>query len=277
MPVNPGMEYQKAERRYAEAQTMQEKVAALHEMAKTVPKHKGTENLRAEINAKIAKYKVLTEKEKQSKKGKSKYSIRKDGAATIVLVGKTNSGKSTLLNKLTNKNVEVADYLFTTKKPEIATMDYKGIKLQIIEIPAIVKDFYKTQNGPAFLSIIRMADLILLLAKDKEDKKLILGELEDVDVKILEYKKQKNIKKLIWNKLDLIEIFTKSPGKEKEYPPVAMKKDSTVRDLAKNVHKDFVKKFRFARIWGISVSFGGAQVSLNHVLKDEDVVELHLK
>ena len=277
MPVNPGLEYQKAERKYAEARTIQEKLTALNEMLRTCPKHKSSEHLQAEIKSKISKYKNLSEKEKQAKRGKSKFSIKKEGAATIVLVGTTNSGKSTLLNKLTNKKVEIAPYPFTTKNPEIATMDYRGVKLQLIEIPAIVEDFYQTQNGPAFLSIIRMADLILLLYKNKNEKDLVLNELEGINVKILEYKNQENIKDLIWKELNLIKIYTKSPGKDKDFPPVAMKKDSTIKDLAFHIHKDFIRKFRFARVWGSSVKFNGSQVSLNHVLRDEDVVELHLK
>lgn len=277
MPVNPGLEYQKAERKYAEARTIQEKLTALNEMIRTVPKHKSSESLQAEIKGKIAKYKTLSEKEKQAKRGKSKFSIKKEGAATIVLIGTTNSGKSTLLNRLTNKNVEVASYPFTTKNPEIATMDYKGVKLQLIEIPAIVKNFYQTQNGPAFLSIIRMADLILLLYKKREEMNLVLNELEGIGVNILEYKNQENIRDLIWKELGLIKVYTKSLGKDKDFPPVAMKKDSTIKDLAFHIHKDFVRKFRFARVWGKSVKFDGSQVSLNHILKDEDVVELHLK
>ena len=277
MPVNPGLEYQKAERKYAEARTMQEKMIALSEMLRTVPKHKSSESLQAEIKSKIAKYKTLSEKEKQAKRGKSKFSIKKESAATIVLVGKTNSGKSTLLNRLTNKNVEVASYPFTTKSPEIATMDYKGVKLQLIEIPAVVKNFYQTRNGPAFLSIIRMADLILLLYKNKVEKNLVLNELEGINVKILEYKNQENIRDLIWKELGLIKVYTKSPGKEKDFPPISIKKDSTIKDIALNIHKDFIRKFKFARVWGSSVKFNGSQVSLNHILKDEDIVELHLK
>ena len=277
MPINAGIEFQKAERKYAESSTNQEKLIALNEMLRTAPKHKSSQVLLSDIKGKIAKYKELLKKEKQSKKGTSKFSIKKDGSATIVIVGTTNSGKSTLLKKLTNKNVEIAPYPFTTKKPEIATLDYKGIKLQLIEIPAIVKYFYKTQNGPTFLSIIRTSDLIILTFKNDNERKMLLEELEGIKVKTIEYKNQENIKDIIWKNLGLIKIYTKSPGKEKEYPPVAMKKNSTVRNLAEKIHKDFVKKFRFARIWGKSIKFNGSPVSLSHVLEDDDIVELHLK
>ena len=81
----------------------------------------------------------------------------------------------------------------------------------------------------------------------------------------------------MWSKLNMIKVYTKQPGKEKDYPPMALPKGSTLKDIAQKVHKDFIKKFKFARLWGNSVRFQGAQVVLGHVLHDEDVVEFHLK
>ena len=75
----------------------------------------------------------------------------------------------------------------------------------------------------------------------------------------------------------MIKVYTKQPGKEKDYPPIALKKDSTIKDLALHVHKDFIKKFRFARVWGNSVKFSGSRCSLIHILQDNDIVELHIK
>ena len=85
------------------------------------------------------------------------------------------------------------------------------------------------------------------------------------------------IKELIWSKLGLIYVFTKTPGKEKDWPPVAMKKNSTVKDLALKVHKDFFKKLKYARIWGRSVKFPAMTVGGSHVLETGDIVEFHIK
>ena len=133
-----------------------------------------------------------------------------------------------------------------------------------------------------FLAIIRGADLIVILAEDKKEEKFIDSELEMAGIKgkkIVVRKKEDyyHIKNKIWQALDLIYVFTKTPGKEKDYPPVALKKMSTVRDLALNVHKDFVKKFSFAKVWGSSVKHSGARCGLNHLLHKGDVVELHVK
>lgn len=278
MPVNPGIEYQKAEREYYEAETVEEKLRALRHMLQTVPSHKGAENLRADIKSKISKYLEIKRKERTQRKGKkSKLSIKKEGAATVTLVGATNSGKSTLLSKITNTKPLIAEYKFTTKTPEIGMMDYQGVKIQIIEVPSLVKEFYATKNGLALLSIVRTSDLAILLFRNEKEKELVKRELKEISVKKVYYRKEEDIKDKIWKNLDLIKVYTKTPGKEKEFPPIALKQKSTVRDIAEHVHKDFIKKFRFARLWGNSVKHQGSQVGLDHVLKDNDVVELHLR
>jgi ribosome-interacting GTPase 1 len=277
MPINAGYEYGKAEDEFNQAVTIQEKLLALKKMLSVAPKHKGAESLLKGIKEKIAKYKQLVEKEKKQKKGTGKsLSIKKEGAATISIVGTTNSGKSTLLKKLTNANVSIAPYPFTTKKPEIGILDYHGIKLQIIEIPALTENFENTELGPSMLAIIRQSDLLVITFKSKEELKMIDNELYGININRVYYYNQDNINDLIWNNLDLIKVYTKQPGKEKDYPPIALKKDSTVKDLALYIHKDFLNKFDFARIWGSS-KFNGQRVGLNFKLQDEDIVEFHLK
>lgn len=278
MPINATYEYAQAEKKFQDASTIQEKLQALKEMLSKSPSHKGAESLRKEIKEKISKYKELVEKEKKQKKSSGKsLQIKKEGAATICIVGTVNSGKSTLLKKLTNANVEIAPYPFTTKKPEIGILDHHGIKLQIIEIPAIIENFEYSELGPTLLAIIRQSDLLIITFKDKEELKFIDKELQGIDVKRIYYYKQEDINDLIWNNLDLIKVYTKQPGKEKDYPPIALKKGSKVRDLAAHIHKDFLRKFDFARGWGKGSKFDGQRIGLGFKLEDEDIVEFHLK
>ena len=83
-----------------------------------------------------------------------------------------------------------------------------------------------------------------------------------------------------WNKqknLNLIKVYTKEPGKPKAFPPVALDKGETVRNLGNKVHKDFIKSFDYSIINGPSAKFKNQRVGLKHKLKDNDIVEFHIK
>ncbi|MBT3281348.1 TGS domain-containing protein [Candidatus Woesearchaeota archaeon] len=281
MPTNVTYEYENAEKEYLSASSFPDKIKCLQKMLTAVPKHKGTENLRNDIKRRISKYKSLVEREKKlSKSGGRGLSIKKDGAARIILIGITNSGKSTLLKNITNAKPEIAEYDFTTKKPEIGTLDYDGIILQVIEIPAITKNYLEKEKGPAYMGIVRDSDLIVIVSRDKKDVDLVKKELDDAGIKfngIVLNSEDVKAKEKIWKKLRLVYVYTKSPGKDKDYPPIALRKKSNVRDLASKVHRDFIKKFDYARVWGNGAKFDGQRVGLGHILKEKDIVELHLK
>ncbi|MEK6852615.1 MAG: TGS domain-containing protein, partial [Nanoarchaeota archaeon] len=85
------------------------------------------------------------------------------------------------------------------------------------------------------------------------------------------------IKDEVWKRLNLIKVYTKQPHREKDFPPIALPKGATVKDLASRIHKDFLRKFKFARIYGPSVKFQGQQVGISHRLEDGDVVELNIE
>ncbi|MBT4576817.1 TGS domain-containing protein [Candidatus Woesearchaeota archaeon] len=279
MATNPGFDFQRAEEAYRDANGPAEQLLALQKMLKTAPKHKSSEKLNASIKERIAKLKANIERQsKSSGKGYSP-TIKKEGAAQICLVGKTNSGKSRLLNALTGTNAEVAEYEFTTKKPEIGIMDYKGIKIQIVELPAIVKDFEGSVMGPTYSGILKQSDLMVLLFDTVKDKNFLDKELSEVKTKRTIYNDQEaeKFKGVVWKMLDVMKIYTKQPGRVKDQPPMAFKKGSTLRDVAKKVHKDFLKSFKYAKVYGKSAKFKGQMVGLDHILQDDDVVELHLK
>jgi uncharacterized protein len=276
MPVNPGVHYLRAKDEYEEATTDETKLVCLQKMLSLVPKHKGSEHLQKEIKTKIAKLKYSAKKEKESKKGSfQKLSVKKEGASSVALVGTVNSGKSTLLKELTNANVKIAPYPFTTKKPEMGVLDYFGIKLQIIEIPAIVENFLETEDGKSLQAIINSCDLVILLFNVPKEKTILDRELPDVKVKKIIYNEKEDIKEKIWKNLNLIKVYTKEPGKPKAHPPVALKKGSTVKDLGTKVHKDFIKKFKYSIVNGASAKFKNQRAGLKHVLKDNDIVEFH--
>jgi len=84
------------------------------------------------------------------------------------------------------------------------------------------------------------------------------------------------LKKEIYQLLDIIRVYTKVPGKEPDRTePVILKKGSTVEDVALSVHKDFLAKLRYAKIWG-SGKFDGQMVKKDFLVNEGDVIELHI-
>ncbi|MEK6826450.1 MAG: GTPase [Nanoarchaeota archaeon] len=278
MPTNPDYEYSNALKKYHEAQTDVEKLQALKFMLSKAPNHKSSQTLRADIKNKIAKLKSKLEKQKKQTKKGHQFILKKEGAATIALVGTTNTGKSTLLKQLTGAKAEINSYEYTTKKPEIGIADYYGIKLQFIEIPSIFENFEHSPKGPTYLSIIKQCDLIVLFFKTPQEKNMLSQELDNAEAHVshIIYNNQKDLLDQIWKRLPIIKVRTKMPGKDPDYPPVALPKDSTIKDLAEHIHKDFLKNFKFARVWGSS-KFLGQMQGLNYQLHDDDIVEFHLK
>ena len=193
MPSNVSIEYAKAEAKLVEARTQLEKLAVLEEMNRYAPKHKGAEKLRAGISHKIAKLKREIEKEKlvASKRGGSgsAISVKKEGSSQIVIVGLPNTGKSTLLKKLTGVDVEIASYEFTTTKPELGMMNYHGAMIQLVELPSIIEGSSTGKaQGTQILSVARTSDAIVICASNKEEVKVIENELSRARIIVNEEK-----------------------------------------------------------------------------------------
>jgi small GTP-binding protein len=391
VPTNVGAEYLAAEEKYLKAKTTQEKIKWLKEMIRTCPKHKGTEKLLAQLNKRLIKLEKELEKEREKRASskRSLFEVEKEGDALVSLVGVPNSGKSSIFFKLTGKEVNIADYPFSTFKPEIAMIDYEGSKVQLVDLPPITENAAE-ERGELF-GVINNSDMVLIIIdlsqdvnkqlntifnefkkakiiigkekpkieiKKKEkggivvsglfkkeeeeqirqllrdykimnaevkfkdnyslkDLKFVLkgykfikalfvankgdlkGSLENFQLlkeKIEELNKEINaklevipvsaklnknidlLKNKIWEKLELIRVFTKHPRKkEPDYPPITLKKGATIKDLVEKIHEEFLEKFNYAKVYGKSVKFQGQRVGLEHKLMDKDIVEIYLK
>jgi ribosome-interacting GTPase 1 len=260
MPVNAPAEYFKAEEKFRSARSREEKILALEEMIRLLPRHHGSENLFAQLKSRLAKL-----KKEADKKGVRKIGISKEGEAQVCLLGLTNSGKSTLLASLTNAKPVISEHPYTTLKPEIGMLDYSGVKIQLIEIPSTFDSEY--------LSMAKGSDLLVLVTRKENEKKQIKKILEENFIRTKAIfinpfrEKPSSIKEKIWDSLGLIIVYTK-----KSRTPMALPKNSTVRDFAMRIHKDFVKNFRFARLWRNNRMM---QVGLSYQLKDKDIVEVY--
>jgi len=194
MPTNLSPEAIEARQRYMEASSLEDQIKTLREYIATVPKHKGTEKLLYNLKKSLSKLEYKREKQiEKAKKGKSTvvspFSIKKEEAGQVVIIGVTNSGKSSLMNALTNTNAEIGDYPFKTNLPIIGMLPYEDILIQLIELPAIVENMNRKEgNGRQILSAIRNTDAVLILIDIAGDPlpqmELILGELELANIRL---------------------------------------------------------------------------------------------
>jgi len=293
MPINADVEYYIAEEAYRDAKTTDEKILALEKMIKLAPKHKSAHTLMMQLKKRLSALKKDAAKAKAAASKRPKFVIKKEGAAQVCILGVTNSGKSMLLKTLTNANVEVGAYPFTTKTPAMGMMDYEGVKIQLIEIPS-------TFDAES-MSIARTCDLLLFLLDATEDTQAQLDALAALLEKHGMYDKQlmivvnksdekrplygiavsartgeglPHLKEEVWKRLHLIRIYTKSPTGAAATKPLTMPAGATVGDAVRQVHKQLLKDFKFARVFD-DTRFSGKKVGLEYVLKDRDVLEIH--
>jgi len=173
MPTNLPAEYSAAEKLYREATTPEQKIARLEEMISTIPKHKGTDKLRADYRRRLSKMKeAATQASKRTHGAVSPYSFDREGAGQLAIIGPTNVGKSSLVASLTNASPEVSAAPFTTWQPTPGMMPVDDIQIQLIDTPPLNPDYVE----PEFLNLIRRADLVLLVVDLQMDP---LQQLED--------------------------------------------------------------------------------------------------
>ena len=144
MPTNLPAEAKDKLKKLSFARTPEEKIDRFQEFLSIVPKHKGTEKLRAQIKTKLAilKREIYEKKHSKAGIGKSKFFVEKQGDAQIVILGPTNVGRSSLLSILTNAKVEISHYPYTTKKPIPGMFKYLELQFQLVEAPALIKGSY---------------------------------------------------------------------------------------------------------------------------------------
>lgn len=360
-----------------------EQIAELEKELSTTKYNKRTQGHIGLVKAKIA---MLKEKERarSSKSQKSHgYAVRKTGDASVIMIGFPSSGKSTLLNAITNANSPVAAYEFTTVDVIPGLLEHRHAKIQVLDVPGVVKGAAMGRGrGKEVLAVMQNADLVLFIVDvfrpealqvlrqevydanirinqrkpdvrivkksrggvsigktvfcpDLENKTIeaickemrlnnvdivirtpitadqlidiiegnkqylpalvVLNKIDVISVEELDEIKEKihpdicisadkkintdALKDLIFDKLNLIRIYCKQVGKKADMDiPLIMKKGSTLKDMCEKLHKDFVQKFKYAKIWGTSVKFNAQPIQkLTHVLQDKDVVELHMK
>jgi ribosome-interacting GTPase 1 len=328
MPANLPPHYFEAEKRYREAKTPEAKIEALEEMLMIMPKHKGTDKLRADVRRRISKVKAQAQQKKGTSKRETAFSIDREGVSQVVVIGAPNVGKSSLVGALTNAKPEVADFPHSTWKPTPGMVPYENIQFQLVDTPPISEEYM----DPGMADLIRRADILVILVDLNADP---LGQLETTlsllaEMRVFpeghpipeDLRKPPFVKKILVlvNKVDdaereedyqvflelleirlpcldistvsgrnltafihslyeisdIVRVYTKAPGKGPDLSaPFVLPRESTLEDLAGKIHKDFVNKLKFARVWGSAV-FDGQMVQRDYVLQDGDVAEIHI-
>src|SRR3990170_363712 len=100
MPANLTPEYRRAEQQFRSAKTTEDKIAALEEMLRVIPKHKGTDGLQGDLKARLAK--LRKQPAKKGARASHSHMVPREGAGQVALVGPPNTGKSALLAALTH-------------------------------------------------------------------------------------------------------------------------------------------------------------------------------
>lgn len=179
MPTNLPPDYYEVEKRYKAAQTPQEKVELLEEMISTIPKHKGTDHLRADLRRRLSKLKEQAQSQKKSGGATSAFNIDKEGAGQVVVIGPANTGKSALVAALTNADPEVSPSPFTTWQPTPGMMLVEDVPVQLIDTPPTDREFVE----PEMYQLMRRADLILLIVDLEGDP---VAQLHETVAKLIE-------------------------------------------------------------------------------------------
>ncbi len=248
MPANLPPQYYEAERRYREAKIVEDKIEALREMMAIMPKHKGTDKLRADHRKKLSK--LLEESQKRPKKlGRGLDHIPREGIAQVVLVGPPNSGKSSFLNLVTNAESIVADYPFSTSMPSVGMMTFEDIQIQLVDLPPIWKSteswvYNLIRNCDLALIFLDLSsdnpgeDLFSLLEQFKERKIIITQKKEEQDEES-SYRQIPGI--VICNKSDLSD----SPSKIKNIEDVSNKLKIILISTLNHTNIDETKRIIF--------------------------------
>jgi ribosome-interacting GTPase 1 len=389
LPTNVTPEFDRQRIIYEETEDIAQRIVELEKLLSLAPNHKGGERMVGDYRKKLAQLKALLEKRREQERarrsggGVEEGVIRKEGAGQICLIGVTNSGKSTLINAVTNAKLDVGSYPFTTPLPTPAMLHLEDINIQLVELPGVFEGSHETGIGRQALSVGRNTDCIALVVDLSQDiemqMKIILGELDSARIRLNKEKtavrvekvglgghmiygahnyegdieevkefliarritniivrfqkpavfqqfvdaldtsvayvramvvatkgdaqgsvarfkeleenyssrfdiipvsaeKKENLDGMSWafyRHLDILRVYTKIPGKQRERKPIVLPEGSVVEDAAAKIHKElFIDRFRSAMIIRENDKIKRRVVGLNYPLQDRDVVQL---
>ncbi|MCE7740689.1 MAG: 50S ribosome-binding GTPase [Candidatus Heimdallarchaeota archaeon] len=246
----------------------------------------------------------------QAKKASRKSTKTKKETPQILVIGTTNSGKSTLINNLCGTEIPVGDYEYTTTEPQYGALEYEGIKFQLVELPAISEGGWIYDKST--LALVYSTDCLLILGKSFEDFTIVLSELEEQNIELVEkrlsdgfaqtsprripaflvkkenlgfisYNSLKNvfvndldeIKRTMFEIIKPVRIFTMNSFNEIEDRPVVFYNDTViVEDVVNKISKSKIDIFKDALILEGGPTGRRKRVGISYELHDNDVIHL---
>jgi ribosome-interacting GTPase 1 len=166
MPSNISAEAKNKWAQVAACHSAPEKIRLMREFISLVPRHKGTEKLLGNVRRRIRVLEDEVEKTRIRRKGSRAggFSVPKEGAGQIIVLGATKVGRSSLLAKVTNAKVEPSPIPFATRKPVVGMLPYQNVQFQLVEAPAIVEGSAQGKmDGSQILGLARNADGLALM------------------------------------------------------------------------------------------------------------------
>ncbi|HON67332.1 MAG TPA: TGS domain-containing protein [Phycisphaerae bacterium] len=162
MALNLTPEYFEADRKYRQARTPAEKLAALEEMLRTIPKHKASEKKQADLKRKIKELKEAGQQRaaKKSGAGVDPYSLPPQGAGQALLLGLPNCGKSSIVGRLTKAPVKITDFPYGTVLPTPGMAYHEDVPIELVDLPPVAPESLL----PALINAIRHTHIVLLVA-----------------------------------------------------------------------------------------------------------------
>lgn len=159
MPANLTPEYLKADKWFRSATTNEEKILALEQMLRVIPKHKGTDHMRADLRRKLSRFKDAGSQQKKVGKHVDVFHVPRGGSGQVALIGTPNCGKSSIVGALTNANVQIADFPFATGAPVPGMAKHEDVPIELVDMPPITADY----SAPGQVGTYRNCDLIAIV------------------------------------------------------------------------------------------------------------------
>jgi len=287
--------------------TGEDRAREIKRLLKEIPWNVGDyKRIKDKLRRELKEIEVVEQAKKAARRSSQ---IRKETPQFLV-IGETNSGKSTLINSLTNAKIPVGDYPFTTTEPQIGSMMYEKIMFQLIELPAIYEDCW--ENDRSTLAMIYSTDCLIILIRAIKEFNSIMKELQNQNVVLIKERMQDGfiqtsprnipaliiydksidqipsfhlkmvsseridlIKKAMFETIKPIRIFTMNAYNEIEEQPIIFYKDHvTVEDVIKKLKRKQVDIFKNAVVLEGGPTGRRKRVGITYELSDNDVIHL---